>query len=88
MNRVQKIQHLLQQHLQPSHLQVIDNHADHIGHANEGAGHYTVEIASPLFAGKSRVQAHQLVYQALATIAPEEIHALAIKITGSNKCIS
>lgn len=74
----------LQSVLQPSAMQVIDESADHAGHAGanaEGAGtHFRVRIASPLFAGKSRVARHRLVYDALQNFIDQGLHALAIEI--------
>jgi BolA protein len=74
----------LQTVLQPSALQVVDESADHAGHAGanaEGAGtHFRVRVASPLFAGKSRVARHRLVYDALQNFIDQGLHALAIEI--------
>ncbi|MDH4235581.1 MAG: BolA/IbaG family iron-sulfur metabolism protein [Gallionella sp.] len=41
--------------------------------------HFEAMIVSDAFAGKSRVQRHQLVYQTLGDRMREEIHALSIK---------
>jgi acid stress-induced BolA-like protein IbaG/YrbA len=41
--------------------------------------HWEAVIVSPAFRGKSRVQQHQLVYQALGDRMREEIHALSMK---------
>ena len=74
----------LQTTLQTTHLQVIDESAQHAGHvgANEsGSGtHFRVRIASPLFTGKARVQQHRLVYDALQLFMVQGVHALAIEI--------
>ena len=66
--------------LQPTRLEVQDDGHLHIGHAGarEG-GHYTVRITSARFAGCSRVARHRLVYDALRTLLPAGIHALAIE---------
>ena len=46
----------------------------------EGDGqHFSAVIVSPAFAGKSRIQRHQLVYAALGDRMREEIHALSMK---------
>ena len=46
----------------------------------EGDGqHFSAVIVSPAFAGKSRVQRHQIVYAALGDRMREEIHALSMK---------
>ena len=41
--------------------------------------HFEAVVVSSAFAGKSRVQRHQLVYQTLGDRMREEIHALSIK---------
>lgn len=46
--------------------------------ANDGA-HFQAEITSSAFAGKNRVQQHQLVYQALGDHMRSDIHALQLK---------
>lgn len=41
--------------------------------------HYAAYVVSPAFAGKSRVQQHQMVYQALQGRMGGELHALALQ---------
>ena len=41
--------------------------------------HYSAHIVSSAFKGKSRVQQHQLVYQALQGRMGSELHALALQ---------
>lgn len=41
--------------------------------------HYQVTILSPDFVGKTRVQQHQMVYQALKGKMGNELHAMALK---------
>jgi acid stress-induced BolA-like protein IbaG/YrbA len=41
--------------------------------------HFQAVIVSTAFAGKSRVQRHQLVYQVLGDRMREEIHALSMQ---------
>ncbi|MBT5416259.1 MAG: BolA family transcriptional regulator [Rhodospirillaceae bacterium] len=41
--------------------------------------HYSARIVSEAFRGKSRVQQHQLVYQALKGRMGGELHALALQ---------
>ncbi len=40
--------------------------------------HYEATVVSGVFAGKSRIEQHQLVYRALGTWVGKEIHALAL----------
>jgi stress-induced morphogen len=41
--------------------------------------HYAAQVTSATFVGKSRVQQHQLVYQALKGRMGDELHALALQ---------
>lgn len=70
--------------LQPTQLEVIDESAAHAGHAGanaEGFGtHFRIRIASPVFAGRTRVQQHRLVYDSLQLFIDQGLHALAIEI--------
>ncbi len=79
-----RIEEQLRIRLSPSQLEVIDESAAHAGHAganDAGFGsHFRVRIASPAFAGKSRVARHRLVYDALQNFIDEGLHALAIEI--------
>ncbi len=66
----------------PTELEVVDDSNSHIGHAgHDGSGesHFNVRIRSAAFKGKSRVQQHRAVHQALGDIVPR-IHALALDI--------
>ena len=79
-----RIRQQLEEKLDPTSLEVIDESAAHAGHAGanaEGFGtHFRVRIASPAFAGKSRVMRHRLVYDALQNFIDDGLHALAIEI--------
>ena len=74
----------LRQALQPTALEVIDESAAHAGHAGaNGTGfgtHFRVRIGAAAFAGRSRVQQHRLVYDALRLHIDQGVHALAIEI--------
>ncbi len=73
----------LRRTLQPSQLEVLDESADHAGHAGaNGTGfgtHFRVRIASPLFTGQSRVACHRLVYDSLQVFIDQGVHAIAIE---------
>ena len=76
-----EIENRLRAALSPERLAVIDDSAKHRGHAGHdarGESHFTVEIISATFSGKSRVHRHRLVNQALAPLLAERVHALAI----------
>ncbi|MEO8299108.1 MAG: BolA family protein [Burkholderiales bacterium] len=71
----------LRTHLAPIELQVRDDseaHRGHAGHSGSGGSHFGVRIRSPRFAGLNRVARHRLVYDALAALMSQGIHALAI----------
>ena len=78
------LQHKLEQALQPTRLEVIDESGNHAGHAGaNGLGygtHFRVRIAAPVFTGKTRVACHRLVYDALQQEIDAGLHALAIDI--------
>lgn len=52
---------------------------DYIEITGSDGQHFEAVIVSPEFAGKSMVQQHQLVYQALGTRMRDEIHALSMR---------
>jgi BolA family transcriptional regulator, general stress-responsive regulator len=65
--------------LSPVELVVRDDSHLHAGHAGAREGrHFSVRITSERFAGVNRVTRHRLVYDALASLMPRGIHALAI----------
>ena len=79
----ERLQQRLQNVLQPSALEVIDEsaqHAGHIGANDSGAGtHFRVRITSAQFIGKPPVARHRLVYDALQDFLDQGLHALAIE---------
>ena len=79
----QALRERLQERLAPTQLEVLDESAAHLGHAGQdgtGAGtHFRVRIASPLFAGRSKVACHRLVYDALRDHLERGLHALAVE---------
>lgn len=80
----EQIKARLEQRLQPSLLEVIDESAAHAGHAGAGpqpyGTHFRVRIASSRFNGLSRVAKHRLVYDALRDFLDSGLHALAIEL--------
>ncbi|MEZ0233001.1 MAG: BolA family protein [Methylophilaceae bacterium] len=66
--------------LEPNSIEIQDDSALHAGHAgNGGGGHFTVTIVSSHFYGKSHIIRHRSIYQALADLIPQKIHALSIR---------
>ena len=52
---------------------------DHAEVLGDDGQHFQAVVVSPLFAGKTRVQQHQQVYQALGERMRSEIHALSLQ---------
>jgi BolA protein len=80
LERVEKIRRALSMGLAPVSLEIRDDSAQHAGHAGarEG-GHFSVIVVSEQFAGRTRMQRHQLVYAAVAELLRTDIHALSIQ---------
>jgi BolA protein len=78
-----QLQQRLQSALQPSHLEVLDESHQHLGHAganDSGFGtHFRVRITAQVFIGKSALARHRLVYDALQDFMAQGLHALAIE---------
>ncbi|MFB0935959.1 MAG: BolA family protein [Propionivibrio sp.] len=66
--------------LSPLQLELVDDSAEHAGHAGarEG-GHYRLLIVSRQFSGKSTLQRHRIIYDALGDLMRSRIHALSIR---------
>lgn len=78
-DRVERIRAVVQDALRPVRLEIRDDSASHVGHAGGGGkGHFKVLIVSELFSGKSRLQRHRMVHDALATLLDTDIHALIL----------
>ena len=74
------IERQLTEALQPVSLEVQDDSHLHAGHAGAREGrHFSVRIVSARFNSLSRVARHRLVYDALRSLMPLGIHALAIE---------
>jgi BolA protein len=67
--------------LKPVQLELIDDSAQHAGHAGarSGGGHYRLLIVSAEFSGKSTLARHRLIYDALGELMRSKIHALSIQ---------
>jgi BolA family transcriptional regulator, general stress-responsive regulator len=68
--------------LQPSRLDVVDESHRHAGHHNSpdtGESHFRVLIVSNAFVGKSRLERHRMVNEALGDELKGGVHAVAIK---------
>lgn len=72
--------------LSPTLLELEDESASHAGHkGNSGGGHFRLHIVSSQFCGKSPIIRHRLIYQALAGMIPQRIHALSIQAVATDE---
>lgn len=65
----------------PESLRVIDEshqHEGHAGHRPGGETHFRVYIVAQAFRGKTRLQRHRMINDALAAELAGSVHALAI----------
>ena len=77
------IREKLVQAFQPTRLDVINESHLHAGHRSSpgtGESHFRVLMVSAHFAGKSRLQRHRLVNEALAAELAGKVHALALEL--------
>ena len=88
MTRQERMQAALRGRFEPFALEVVDESQAHAGHGEgypNGESHYRVIIGSAAFAGKSRVQVHRLIHEALAAELQghNPIHALSIQVVSN-----
>jgi BolA family transcriptional regulator, general stress-responsive regulator len=72
----------LNERLAPAYLEVEDQSNQHIGHAGwreGGETHFSLDIVAAAFEGKSRVERHRIVNEAVRDAFQRGLHALAIK---------
>lgn len=72
----------LEERIAPTRLDVEDEshrHAGHAGWREGGETHFRIDVVSPAFQGKSRVERHRLVNDMLREAFSRGLHALAIK---------
>ena len=84
-DRRSRIQHILLEAFNPTHLELVDNSAAHRGHAgvpkdtaSSDITHLTIKIAASCFLTKNRVQRHQALYQLLGNEFESGLHALSL----------
>ena len=80
-NRMTRIRQRIEAELAPESLEIDDESHLHAGHAGarDGRGHYQVIVVSSVFAGKTRIQRHRLVFDAVGELMETDIHALGVK---------
>ena len=68
--------------LSPMRVRLVDDSEKHRGHGAynpAGESHFTLDIESAAFAGKSRVERQRMIYKALGDLMHERVHALSIE---------
>ncbi len=82
MSLEQSMRETLMIALEPTRLDVVNEshlHAGHAGSPGTGESHFRLLVVSGLFEGRSRLERHRMVNEALADFLKNKIHALAIK---------
>ncbi|MSO54567.1 MAG: BolA family transcriptional regulator [Rhodospirillales bacterium] len=82
MKRHDTIEQTLRTALSPDRLEVIDESAQHAGHAGARPGgetHFRVEVVSSKFQGLSRIERQRLIYGLLDDELAGGLHALSIR---------
>lgn len=85
---VQQLREALERALTPSQVEITDDSARHAGHAGarEG-GHFRVSLVAQVFSGRSQLQRHRLVYEAVAPLLGRGVHALNIEARSPEEVI-
>jgi BolA protein len=84
MRTVDLLTRKLTEAFKPQSLNVVDESHQHEGHAGARPGgqtHFRVYIVSESFKGKTRIDRHRMINQALADDLAAGVHALAIHAT-------
>lgn len=79
----QSMETKLREALEPVHLVVFDQsaqHAGHMGHANHGHGetHFHIDVVSRVFVGRTRVERNRMIYALLEEEIAGGVHALSM----------
>lgn len=79
--RVAAIRAAIEATLVPVSLQIEDESHRHAGHAGaqDGRGHFSVDVVAEAFCGLDRIARHRAVYAAVGGLMTTDIHALSIK---------
>ncbi len=78
----QEMSQLLTEAFSPSKLDIINDSAQHSGHAGDdgsGESHFTIVIEAAAFAEMNRLARQRAVIATLGDIVGERVHAVAIK---------
>lgn len=80
-DRAEKIRECLASRFPAAELLIKDQSHLHVGHegAKDGRGHFEVTVIAEEFSGKSRLERHRIIYDALGKLLESDIHALRIR---------
>ncbi|MFQ5877290.1 MAG: BolA family protein [Acidobacteriota bacterium] len=78
---IDRIEAILRDRFRPRHLALRDDSARHAAHpgAASGGGHFEVTIVSERFEGKTLLEQHRMVNEALGELLGTQIHALSLR---------
>lgn len=82
MSAEQEMRERLMVALEPIRLDLVNESHLHAGHASSpgtGESHFRLLIVAEAFSGRSRIDRHRLVNDALADLLRTRVHALAIR---------
>ncbi len=77
----ERLETILRERFRPAHLEIRDDSARHAGHpgATSGGGHFEVVIVSAAFEGRTLLDRHRMVNEALRDLIGVDIHALGLR---------
>lgn len=76
---MEQLRAAIERALTPRSLEIVDDSARHAGHAGARAGgHFRVALVADAFRGRTRLERHRLVYDAVAPLMHGGVHALNI----------
>jgi BolA protein len=76
---VNQLRTAIERALAPRSLEIVDDSARHAGHAGaRSGGHFRVTLVAEAFRGRSPLERHRLVYDAVAPLMQDGVHALNI----------
>lgn len=77
----EKIEKYIELSLAPVYMELKDTSESHRGHAGynpAGESHFHLLIVSEIFAGRSRIERHRMVYNALNQIIKDKVHSISM----------
>ncbi len=83
VNRQERLRAALTAAFAPAHLDIVDDSAQHAGHAGAsqaGETHYTINMVSDAFNGQTRVMRSRAVHAVLDQEFKAGLHALSLKL--------